>query len=225
MMRGKLIPWLAGTALAILAVLPARAGLEEGLAAYQAGNMDQAIIELEPLAMQGDAQAQYYLGRIYAEGRGTVRNYSKAHTYLTLAADQGIVQALYAKAEIGDNLSSRDIIESVKRQQQILAGLGVPSGEGDRATLASVPENQETQRQQPAGTPVEDDIAGLSARALVKEIQAQLNRLGLDAGTPDGLYGPSTRQAIEAFQQSAGLPTDGEADGDLLRALRQAESG
>jgi peptidoglycan hydrolase-like protein with peptidoglycan-binding domain len=60
--------------------------------------------------------------------------------------------------------------------------------------------------------------------ALVKQIQVQLNQLGYNAGTPDGLYGPGTGKAIEAFQKSQGLMVDGKPSEALLKSLQDAQT-
>lgn len=44
---------------------------------------------------------------------------------------------------------------------------------------------------------------------LVKTLQAHLNNLGFDTGTPDGIFGPKTAAAVKAFQKSKGLKADG----------------
>ncbi len=49
------------------------ADYQKGAAAYESGDYATALRELEPLAEQGDARAQYNLGWIYAEGRGVPR--------------------------------------------------------------------------------------------------------------------------------------------------------
>ncbi len=43
----------------------------------------------------------------------------------------------------------------------------------------------------------------------VKLIQSLLNRIGYNAGTVDGSFGPQTRQAVIAFQRDNGLSPDG----------------
>lgn len=63
------------------------------------------------------------------------------------------------------------------------------------------------------------DDPGIS-RAERRELQERLNAHGFDAGSPDGMIGPRTRAAIEAFQTSAGLPVDGRAGSRVLGALR-----
>jgi membrane-bound lytic murein transglycosylase B len=59
----------------------------------------------------------------------------------------------------------------------------------------------------------------------VMEIQEYLNRLGYDAGTPDGLVGGQTRAAIRRFQASKGYPADGHADPELIGDLRAQFGG
>jgi len=63
------------------------------------------------------------------------------------------------------------------------------------------------------------DDPGLS-RAERRELQELLIRQGHDVGEADGIIGPRTRVAIEAFQASAGLPVDGRAGARVLRALK-----
>jgi len=65
------------------------------------------------------------------------------------------------------------------------------------------------------------DDPGLS-RAERREVQQQLTERGFDIGTIDGLIGPRTRAAIEAFQASVGLPVDGRAGRRVLKALKDA---
>lgn len=55
----------------------------------------------------------------------------------------------------------------------------------------------------------------------VKEIQRRLAQLGFDVGEADGRIGPQTRNAIRAFQTSAGLPSDAFASPALLEELRR----
>jgi hypothetical protein len=59
----------------------------------------------------------------------------------------------------------------------------------------------------------------------VKILQQALNALGFDVGKPDGDYGPNTQSAVEQFQSSKGLATDGVVGPQTLAALRQALSG
>jgi membrane-bound lytic murein transglycosylase B len=46
-------------------------------------------------------------------------------------------------------------------------------------------------------------------RSQTRELQAALNALGFNSGTPDGLAGPNTRRALRAFQRAHGHDADG----------------
>lgn len=57
-------------------------------------------------------------------------------------------------------------------------------------------------------------------RANQREIQSLLQKRGFDVGSIDGMIGPKTIEAIQAFQVSQGLLADGYATLDLLNLLR-----
>jgi len=48
-----------------------------------------------------------------------------------------------------------------------------------------------------------------TTRDEVRDYQVRLNQLGFDAGTPDGVAGKRTRNAVRGFQQSIGAPVTG----------------
>jgi lytic murein transglycosylase len=66
------------------------------------------------------------------------------------------------------------------------------------------------------------DDPGLS-RAERREVQQRLVERGFDIGMVDGMIGPRTRAAIEAFQASVGLPVDGRAGARVLKALTEKQ--
>lgn len=54
------------------------------------------------------------------------------------------------------------------------------------------------------------------------ELQQRLASLGMEPGTPDGVVGANTRNAVRRFQSSVGAVPDGFATKALLERLRQA---
>ncbi len=69
------------------------ADFDKGLAAARAGDFATALAEWKPLAEQGDAVAQFYLGVMYANGHGVSRNYIRAMKWSRKAANQGVADA------------------------------------------------------------------------------------------------------------------------------------
>ncbi|MDF0598137.1 lytic murein transglycosylase [Psychromarinibacter halotolerans] len=53
-----------------------------------------------------------------------------------------------------------------------------------------------------------------------QELQRRLTAAGFDAGTPDGVVGSGTRDAIRAYEAAMGLPVTGEATLAILQRLR-----
>lgn len=64
------------------------------------------------------------------------------------------------------------------------------------------------------------DDKGMS-RAQIEEIQTLLNGFGYDTGTPDGIAGSKTRNALRDFQNKHKLPADGFASLNMLNFLKQ----
>ncbi len=57
---------------------PARAGIEQGLAAYLRGDFAAAEREYRQLAENGDAAAQFGLGLLYHFGEGVKQDHAEA---------------------------------------------------------------------------------------------------------------------------------------------------
>lgn len=85
-----------GLCLALLRVAPANAAdFEKGLKAANSGDFATALAEWQPLAEQGDASAQFYLGQMYLLGKGVPQDNQAALKWYTLAAEQGDAAAQF----------------------------------------------------------------------------------------------------------------------------------
>ena len=72
-----------------------------------------------------------------------------------------------------------------------------------------------------AGTliqPPPDDLPRLS-RSMIIQLQTRLQEQGYAAGTPDGILGPRTKEAIRGFQNASGMVADGYPRKSLFLAL------
>lgn len=81
-------------ALPLLALaVPAQADVKDGVDAWQAGDYQKAVAEWRPLAVSGDADAQFNLGQAYKLGRGVPADLAQAESWYRRAAKQGHLQA------------------------------------------------------------------------------------------------------------------------------------
>lgn len=83
------LPVIAASMLAA----PAHADVKDGVDAWQAGNYQAAVAEWRPLALAGDADAQFNLGQAYKLGRGVPTDLVQAEDWYRRAAKQGHLQA------------------------------------------------------------------------------------------------------------------------------------
>ena len=70
-------------------IVVAAQSIEEAEFAYERGDYTQAARLFSPLAEQGVASAQFYLGLMYEKGRGVRQDHSTALTWFRKAAAQG----------------------------------------------------------------------------------------------------------------------------------------
>ncbi|MER8435821.1 peptidoglycan-binding protein [Mesorhizobium sp. M1312] len=66
---------------------------------------------------------------------------------------------------------------------------------------------------------VRPGLAPIKSDPVVEQIQGILKDLDFYSGTVDGISGPNTRKAIQAYQQKVGLNASGEIDSVLLDQL------
>ena len=109
---------------------------QAGVKAYQAGDYATAIKEFKVAAEQGNVDAQYNLGLMYAKGKGVTQDYKEAVKWYLIAAEQGYAGAqhnlgnMYARGEgvtqdeviahMWLNISASNGIENVKENIDIV---------------------------------------------------------------------------------------------------------
>lgn len=83
--------------IAILLIVAGTAAASEeaatGIAAYESGDYERAYQSFLPLAVKGDADAQYMLGLMYANGQGVDQNFYESGKMYRQAGNQGHVGA------------------------------------------------------------------------------------------------------------------------------------
>ena len=134
--------------------------------------------------------------------------------------------------------------EQITRAQQILSGLGYYNGRVDGVsgpgTQAAIQRFQDENGITPTGR-IDDYTWGiLQQRASgassssssagagnndIADAQIILTSLGYDPGPVDGAMGSKTRNALQAFQRSVGLVSNGQLNPETLAALRSRTAG
>ena len=72
------------------------ADFDKGVSAWLKGDYATALQEWEPLAEQGDAEAQYWLGFLYHFGSGVTQNFEETAKWYRRSAEQGLAKAQFS---------------------------------------------------------------------------------------------------------------------------------
>jgi peptidoglycan hydrolase-like protein with peptidoglycan-binding domain len=106
---------------------------------------------------------------------------------------------------------------------------GASTGVGEQAGIQQQYDNAFAQCMFARGDQVPGFAPGMAGGPapdpLVRSTQSELIRLGYLHGSADGLIGERTRNAIAAFEQGSGMPTDGAASPQLLARLQSTPAG
>ncbi|GGO86803.1 hypothetical protein GCM10011348_38540 [Marinobacterium nitratireducens] len=168
------------------------------------GDFATAADWLEPAAEAGHPNAAFLLGKLYLSGLGVEKDKDWGVYWLGRAAEGGVTQAMLELAVCYH------------------AGIGLPADPGmawlwadraadtgtDKAAKASsqlLGKSSASQRRQ-AINRVQSAASADSSLATVTYLQQKLAQLGYEPGLVDGLWGPRTREALEAFRLAESLP-------------------
>lgn len=180
------------------------------LAALYAGgalgkqNFSEAAKWFEKAANLGVIDSQFNLGMLYARGLGVPQDMDKSYKWFALAAMDGDKDAEKARDEVARSLDAA----SVAKEKAAVAAF-TPDRIDVKANFA------------PIGTWTKDFDPGkpITTTKVVKHVQEALNHIGYDAGTPDGVMGPKTGEAIKAFEKATGMSQTGQVNPRLLAVL------
>lgn len=211
---------------------------EEGLGVPR--DLNEARVWTERAAEGGNVDAMYDLGVFYAEGEGGQQSFAAAAKWFRSAAEFGIVDSQYNLALLFENglgISPSDEEALYWYMNAARSGDGSAPAEVARLSAVVSPDQVAAVEARSAGwtasTPsgpangvFGDQVWETSQRAQLQAVQTALNALGYSAGTPDGILGNGTRQAIRDFQADADLTPDGRVSNATIRALEaRMESG
>jgi localization factor PodJL len=180
------------------------------LAALYAGGelgkqeFDSAARWFEQAAARGMKDSQFNLGMLYARGLGVKQDMEASFKWFSLAANRGDADAAKARDDIARSLGADAVtrlnaeIATWRPQQVDMAANYAPIGTWSKAF---------------------DPGEQITKKEVVLNVQLALNLLGYDVGTPDGMAGPKTTEAIKAFERATGMSESGAINPRLLAVL------
>ena len=176
--------------------LKAEVTINTMLAAFESQQYIEANAMAQELAARGDATAQYYLGRMFAEGLGTLQISKSAHMWFNIASLNGSGEAVTARNSVADTMSQTAVEEA-----QEMALLCIQSKYAD-CGLTVKPKADVKVIQSAAiitdGSTVRNDFKDQTALRR-KQLQYALKKLGFYSSTVDGLWGNNTSNAFTNY--------------------------
>jgi len=178
-------------------------------ALYAGGQLGEQQFELaaewfEQAANHGMTDSQFNLGMLHARGLGVEQSFEQSFKWFSLAAQSGDKDASQARDDIAKSLSAEAVnriaeeVKAWKAEPVDLAANFAPIGAWSSAF---------------------DPGETLADRDVTLKVQQTLARLGFDIGTPDGVVGPKTADAIKAFERATGMSEVGRINPRLLAVL------
>ena len=183
--------------------------LAVGASARYGGAPDYALAAtwFGEAASYGLADSQFNLGILAEHGLGQEKDLAQAYKWFSLAAKGGDKEAAKRRAQVKPKLDPAALaaVEAEVKSWQ---------------AKAAIPEANEVEKAEWA----QIAAAGATSASLVTRAQALLNRLGYDAGSPDGVMGERTSAAIRSFERRNGLKETGEVSVPLVTTLERTAS-
>lgn len=180
------------------------------LAALYAGGQlgkqqfDSAAKWFEEAANRGLTDSQFNLGMLYARGLGVAQSMPESYKWFSLAAKSGDKDATKARDDIARSLDPATVtkitaeVDAFKPQAIDLKANFAPIGSWSKTF---------------------DPGETITTRDIVSSVQKALGKLGYDVGTPDGIAGAKTKDAIKAFEAATGMSQVGQINPRLLAVL------
>jgi localization factor PodJL len=180
------------------------------LAALYAGGelgkqeFDSAAEWFKQAAERGMRDSQFNLGMLYARGLGVTQSLDESFKWFSLAAQKGDADAAKARDDIARSLDAAAV---ARLNDEVAAFKTAPVD-----LMANFA---------PLGTWSDKFDPGetITNRDVVKSVQQALSGLGYEVGTPDGLAGPRTAEAIKDFEKATGMSEVGAVNPRLLAVL------
>ena len=178
-------------------------------ALYASGGLGQQQFDaaaewFEQAASRGMTDSQFNLGMLYARGLGVKQDMAASYKWFSLAARRGDKDAATARDDVARSLGADDVTRiNAEIDAFMPQAIDIPSNYAPLGTWSAS----------------FDPGQAITKLEVVKGVQTLLGQLGYDVGTPDGVAGPKTAEAIRQFERAAGMSESGAINPRLLAVL------
>lgn len=155
----------------------------------------------EKAAQHGLSDSQFNLGILFQNGLGVRKSLAEAYRWFALAAAGGDQEAEKRLT----SLKVQILPDTLKRIEHAVRNWKAKPSKTAANSVSTKFGSQRSAKQ--------------TGDATVTRVQFLLNKLGYQAGTPDGRLGPRTKAAIRAFEKRSGLATTGRVNDKLIARL------
>lgn len=167
----------------------------------------------------GLGDSQYNLAILQERGLGVTQDLELAYKWLSIAARGGDKGAAQKRDEVGGKLDPAKLARAKVAIETWSPKRPDPAANGDLSGMGSWASAMNGDM---TASLAQTSVSSASASNEVGKAQAMLMKLGYEPGSSDGLMGPRTRDAIAAYQRSAGLEATGSVNAALLMSLEIA---
>ncbi|HEY9055534.1 MAG TPA: peptidoglycan-binding protein [Aurantimonas sp.] len=162
----------------------------------------------------GMTDSQYNLGILYARGAGVDTDFTESFKWFSVVAAAGDEDAGRKRDEIKKSLTPAQL-----EQAEAKVAAFKPTPRDEAVNTVEMPKEWTDKEDPPIHT------SSIDMTRAIRNIQAILIKLGYEPGTPDGIAGAQTTEAIKSFQKEAGLQPSGDINEALIRALLARKDG
>ncbi len=170
-------------------------------------NFAKAAVWFRNAAELGLSDSQFNLGILNERGLGVPKNMPEAYKWFSIAAQNGDRGARDRLAVTEAKINSDALLRT-----KLDVEIWTPKDQDRSANVVTSPKGGWESR------PVVAVDSDATVR-MIADAQSLLNEMGYQAGPPDGVLGPRTRDAIRAFQRKRGVAATGSVTTQLLRLL------
>ena len=175
-------------------------GVFEGIAAatvaFESGKYNTAFELSQVLAVQGNADAQFYLGKMYEGGLGALQISTLAHMWFNISALNGNEEAPERRKAIQQSMTPAAVEKAQTMALSCIQSRYVDCG----AVMPVAPKVKTQQVQKPIRVePTSSELrAYFVSQSLTerKQIQYALKKLGYYGSSVDGLWGKGTNRVL-----------------------------